>query len=62
MKIEGRGHDTRLVAGGGRRGGQVFATLYQRFGIDVATTRLNDLAGRPHYLVGEYRSPAELVG
>src|SRR5262249_49155752 len=31
----------------------VFATLYQRLGIEVATTRFTDLAGRPQYLVGD---------
>ncbi|MFN0056103.1 MAG: DUF1501 domain-containing protein [Planctomycetales bacterium] len=39
---------------------EVFATLYQRLGIDVATTQFTDLAGRPQYLVGDYRSMAEL--
>ena len=41
---------------------EVFATLYQRLGIDVATTQFTDLAGRPQYLVGEHRPLAELVG
>ena len=40
----------------------VFATLYQRLGIDVATTQFNDLAGRPQYLVGEHRPLPELAG
>lgn len=40
----------------------VFATLYQRLGIDVATTQFNDLAGRPQYLVGDHRPLPELVG
>jgi hypothetical protein len=39
----------------------VFATLYQRLGIDVATTQFNDLAGRPQYLVGDHRPVAELI-
>lgn len=39
---------------------EVFATLYQRLGIDVAATQLVDLAGRPQYLVGEHRPMAEL--
>jgi Protein of unknown function (DUF1501) len=39
----------------------VFATLYQRLGIDVATTQFNDLAGRPQYLVGNHRPVAELL-
>ena len=40
----------------------VFASLYQRLGIDVATTRFNDLAGRPQYLVGDHRALPELLG
>ncbi|MSU62741.1 MAG: DUF1501 domain-containing protein [Pedosphaera sp.] len=31
--------------------GEVFATLYHNLGIDVNKTTVNDLAGRPHYLV-----------
>ncbi len=40
----------------------VFATLYQRLGIDIATTQFTDLSGRPQYLVGEHRVVAELIG
>jgi hypothetical protein len=40
----------------------VFATLYQRLGIDVATTQFNDLSGRPQYLLGNHRAVGELVG
>ncbi len=40
----------------------VFATLYQCLGIDVATTQFTDLSGRPQYLVGEHRPVAELLG
>jgi len=40
----------------------VFATLYERLGIDVATTQFADLAGRPHYLVGDHRPLPELIG
>ena len=40
----------------------VFATLYQRLGIDVVDTQFNDLAGRPQYLVGEHRAVPELIG
>jgi hypothetical protein len=40
----------------------VFATLYQRLGIDVATTQFTDLAGRPQYLVGNHRPVPELIG
>lgn len=40
----------------------VFATLYERLGIDVSTTQFTDLSGRPQYLVGEHRPLAELIG
>ena len=39
----------------------VFATLYQRLGIDVASTQFTDLSGRPHYLVGDHRPLPELI-
>jgi hypothetical protein len=41
---------------------EVFATLYDRLGINVATTQFLDLAGRPQYLVGDYRPMPELLG
>ncbi|MCI0380121.1 MAG: DUF1501 domain-containing protein [Gemmataceae bacterium] len=41
---------------------EVFASLYQRLGIDVATTQFTDLSGRPQYLLGEHRPLADLVG
>ena len=41
---------------------EVFATLYDRLGIDVSITQLTDRAGRPHYLVGEHRPMPELIG
>jgi hypothetical protein len=41
---------------------EVFATLYQRLGIDVGSTQFADLSGRPQYLVGEHRPVAELIG
>lgn len=41
---------------------EVFATLYERLGLDVATTQLTDLSGRPQYLVGEHRPMPELIG
>lgn len=42
--------------------GEVFATLYNRLGIDAAKTTLNDLTGRPQYLVDDGWQPmAELV-
>jgi hypothetical protein len=40
----------------------VFATLYHCLGIDVATTQFTDLAGRPHYLIGDHRPLPELIG
>jgi Protein of unknown function (DUF1501) len=40
----------------------VFATLYHRLGIDVATTQFTDLTGRPQYLVGDHRALPELLG
>ena len=40
---------------------EVFATLYDRMGIDVANTQFTDLAGRPQYLVGEHRPMSELL-
>lgn len=33
------------------RFGEVFATLYHNLGIDVSQTTINDLSGRPQYLV-----------
>jgi len=36
---------------------EVFATLYRTLGIDVNTTKINDLTGRPRYLVDENRQP-----
>jgi uncharacterized protein (DUF1501 family) len=42
--------------------GEVFATLYQRLGIDVAKVTLDDLTGRPQYLVDNgYLPMPELV-
>jgi hypothetical protein len=40
---------------------EVFATLYQRLGIDTTTTQFTDLAGRPQYLVADHRPLPELV-
>jgi hypothetical protein len=37
---------------------EVFATLYHNLGIDVAHTTLNDLSGRPQYLVDHTRFEA----
>ncbi|MGE3818429.1 MAG: DUF1501 domain-containing protein [Isosphaeraceae bacterium] len=41
---------------------EVFASLYQRLGIDTEHTRFNDLSGRPHSLVGHHRPMPELLG
>ena len=41
---------------------EVFATLYRQLGIDVATTQLVDLAGRPQYLVDGHKPMPELTG
>lgn len=41
---------------------EVFATFYERMGIDVSTTQFLDLAGRPQYLTGEHRPMRELLG
>jgi hypothetical protein len=43
--------------------GEVFATLYQRLGIDVSKTTIPDLSGRPQFLVDQGHQPMrELVG
>jgi len=36
---------------------EVFATLYQHLGIDTRTATVDDLSGRPRYLVGEQYRP-----
>jgi hypothetical protein len=41
---------------------EVFATLYQRLGIDVGATQFTDLSGRPQYLLGDHRPAPELLG
>ena len=42
---------------------EVFATLYHGMGIDTRTATVNDLNGRPRYLVDEqFRPMSELVG
>jgi hypothetical protein len=40
---------------------EVFATLYHRLGIDVNTATLNDLSGRPQYLVDHVQPIRELI-
>lgn len=40
---------------------EVFATLYNRMGIDVKTQSVKDELGRPHYLLEEYEPLPELV-
>ncbi len=41
--------------------GEVFATLYQRLGIDVNKTTIPDLSGRPQFLVDGFQPMPELV-
>jgi hypothetical protein len=41
--------------------GEVFATLYHNLGIDVTTTTMTDLTGRPQYLVDGFKPMKELV-
>jgi uncharacterized protein (DUF1501 family) len=41
--------------------GEVFATLYHNLGIDVNKVTVNDLSGRPQYLVDGYQPMKELV-
>jgi hypothetical protein len=41
--------------------GEVFATLYNRLGIDVSKPLLTDLTGRPQFLVDGYAPMKELV-
>jgi hypothetical protein len=40
---------------------EVFATLYNRLGIDVSQTTLPDLSGRPQYLVDHHSPMSELI-
>ena len=40
---------------------EVFATLYQRLGIDVKRTQYRDLAGRPQFLIDQRRPLPELA-
>jgi len=41
--------------------GEVFATLYRQMGIDVTKAVLNDLSGRPQYLVDGHLPMPELI-
>ncbi len=41
--------------------GEVFATLYRHMGIDTVKTTLNDLTGRPQYVVDGWQPMPELV-
>ena len=41
--------------------GKVFATLYHNLGIDVSKVTVNDLTGRPQFLVDGYQPMRELV-
>lgn len=40
---------------------EVFATLYHNMGIDLAATQIQDLSGRPHFLVDGYQPMRELI-
>jgi uncharacterized protein (DUF1501 family) len=40
---------------------EVFATLYNRLGIDADHTTVNDLAGRPEYIADHYQPIGELI-
>src|SRR5262249_7390701 len=71
--VAGRGLPGGQVVGSTNRWGEeprsrpvhfrdVFATLYHRLGINVATTQFTDLGGRPQYLVGNHRPVPELIG
>ena len=39
----------------------VFATLYHNLGIDLVSTTISDLSGRPQYLVDDYQPINELI-
>ena len=41
--------------------GEVHATLYHHFGINPHAVTLNDYAGRPHYLVDDWKAMPELI-
>jgi len=41
---------------------EVFATIYKQLGIDVNEVKINDLSGRPRYLVEENRQPVKELG
>ena len=39
--------------------GEIYATLYRNLGIDLATTSVNDIEGRPQYLVEQHAQPIQ---
>jgi hypothetical protein len=41
--------------------GELFATLYRNLGIDLDRTTLQDLSGRPQYLVEDHAAPLREV-
>ena len=41
--------------------GEVFATLYHQLGINANEVTIEDLSGRPHYLVDGYKPMRELI-
>ncbi|HAW30099.1 MAG TPA: DUF1501 domain-containing protein, partial [Planctomycetaceae bacterium] len=36
---------------------EIFATLYQNLGINIATAQITDLSGRPRYLIDDDKQP-----
>jgi uncharacterized protein (DUF1501 family) len=40
---------------------EIFATLYHNLGIDLATTTIQDLSGRPHFLVDGFQPIREVI-
>ena len=41
--------------------GEVLATLYRQLGLDANKTTIQDLAGRPQYLVDHHQPLPELI-
>jgi uncharacterized protein (DUF1501 family) len=49
------------VADRGVHFGEVFATIYHQLGINASEVTLEDLSGRPHFLVDGHKPMRELV-
>ena len=49
------------IADRGVHFGEVFATLYHQLGINANEVTIEDLSGRPHYLVDGYKPMRELI-